>query len=47
MKLSPLSAAVLSVLAANPVHAESEVYHFEEVIVTANKIEQPLTEVAG
>ncbi|PMO05898.1 ligand-gated channel [Vibrio splendidus] len=47
MKLSPLSAAVLSVLAANLVHAESEVYHFEEVIVTANKIEQPLSEVAG
>lgn len=47
MKLSPLSAAVLSVLAANVVHAESEVYHFEEVIVTANKIEQPLSEVAG
>lgn len=47
MKLSPLSAAVLSVLAANLVHAESEVYHFEEVVVTANKIEQPLSEVAG
>ena len=47
MKLSPLSAAVLSVLAANLVHAESEVYHFEEVVITANKIEQPLSEVAG
>ena len=47
MKLSPLSAAVLSVLAANVVHAESEVFEFEEVVVTANKIEQPLSEVAG
>jgi len=47
MKLSPLSAAVLSVLAANVVHAESEVFQFEEVVVTANKIEQPLSEVAG
>ncbi|MGF1709599.1 TonB-dependent hemoglobin/transferrin/lactoferrin family receptor [Vibrio kagoshimensis] len=47
MKLSPISAAVLSVLAANIVHAESEVYQFEEVVVTANKIEQPLSEVAG
>ncbi|MEF1229941.1 hypothetical protein QTO02_21040, partial [Vibrio fortis] len=47
MKLSPLLAAVLSVLAANVVHAESEVFEFEEVVVTANKIEQPLSEVAG
>ncbi|MBW3695455.1 TonB-dependent hemoglobin/transferrin/lactoferrin family receptor [Vibrio sp. T187] len=47
MKLSPISAAVLSVLAANFVHAKSEVSQFEEVVVTANKIEQPLSEVAG
>lgn len=47
MKLSPISAAVLSVLAANLAHAESDVYQFEEVVVTANKIEQPLSEVAG
>ncbi|KQB03610.1 ligand-gated channel [Vibrio metoecus] len=47
MKLSPVSAAVLSVLAAGFAHAESEPSHYEEVVVTANRIEQPLSEVAG
>lgn len=47
MKLSPVTAAVLSVLTANFVHANSEVTQFEEVVVTANKIEQPLSKVAG
>ena len=47
MKLTPLSAAVLSVLAAKSVHAESDISMFEEVVVTANQIEQPLSEVAG
>ncbi|RBM31652.1 TonB-dependent hemoglobin/transferrin/lactoferrin family receptor [Vibrio tarriae] len=47
MKLSPVSAAVLSVLAAGFAHAETEPSHYEEVVVTANRIEQPLSEVAG
>lgn len=47
MKLSPVTAAVLSVLAANFVHANSELTHFDEVVVTANKVDQPLSEVAG
>ncbi|HGY9610408.1 TonB-dependent hemoglobin/transferrin/lactoferrin family receptor [Vibrio harveyi] len=47
MKLTPVSAAVLSVLAASQVHAESNVFSMEEVVVTANKIEQPLSKVAG
>ncbi|WP_394246290.1 TonB-dependent hemoglobin/transferrin/lactoferrin family receptor [Vibrio profundi] len=47
MKLLPISAAVLQVLAANVVHANSEYSQFEEVVVSANKIEQPLSEVAG
>lgn len=42
MKLSPVSAAVLSVLAAGFAHAETEPSHYEEVVVTANRIEQPL-----
>ncbi|EKM31637.1 tonB-dependent Receptor Plug domain protein, partial [Vibrio harveyi] len=42
-----MSAAVLSVLAASQVHAESNVFSMEEVVVTANKIEQPLSKVAG
>ncbi|MUL03904.1 TonB-dependent hemoglobin/transferrin/lactoferrin family receptor [Aliivibrio fischeri] len=47
MKLSPITAAVLSVLTANFVHANSEVTQFDEVVVTANKVEQPLSKVAG
>lgn len=47
MKLTPVSAAVLSVLAANFVHAENDHTVMEEVVVTANQIEQPLSEVAG
>ena len=47
MKLTPVSAAVLSVLAASQVHAESKVFSMEEVVVTANKIDQPLSKVAG
>ncbi len=47
MKLSPVSAAVLSVLAAGCAHAETEPSHYEEGVVTANRIEQPLSEVAG
>lgn len=47
MKLSPVSAAVLSVLAAGFAHAETEPSHYEEVVVTANRIEQPLSEVAA
>lgn len=47
MKLTPVSAAVLSVLAASQVHAKSDVFSMEEVVVTANRIEQPVSEVAG
>ncbi|EKZ8662100.1 TonB-dependent hemoglobin/transferrin/lactoferrin family receptor [Vibrio alginolyticus] len=47
MKLTPVSAAVLSVLAASQVHAESKVFSMDEVVVTANKIDQPLSKVAG
>ncbi len=47
MKLSPITAAVLSVLTANLVHANSEVTQFDEVVVTANKVKQPLSKVAG
>ncbi|MEF1340306.1 TonB-dependent receptor plug domain-containing protein, partial [Vibrio rotiferianus] len=47
MKLTPVSAAVLSVLAASQVHAESKIFSMEEVVVTANKIDQPLSKVAG
>ncbi|MCR9985959.1 TonB-dependent hemoglobin/transferrin/lactoferrin family receptor [Vibrio antiquarius] len=47
MKLTPVSAAVLSVLAASQVHAKSDVFSMEEVVVTANRIEQPMSELAG
>ncbi|HCG8267500.1 TPA: TonB-dependent hemoglobin/transferrin/lactoferrin family receptor [Vibrio parahaemolyticus] len=47
MKLTPVSAAVISVLAASQVHAKSDVFSMEEVVVTANRIEQPVSEVAG
>ncbi|MDF2152676.1 TonB-dependent hemoglobin/transferrin/lactoferrin family receptor [Vibrio sp. CAU 1672] len=47
MKLTPVSAAVLSVLAASQVHAKSDVYSMQEVVVTANRIEQPVSKVAG
>lgn len=47
MKLNPVCAAVLSVLAANVVHAQENLAVMEEVVVTANRIEQPISEVAG
>ncbi|HHX8499489.1 TonB-dependent hemoglobin/transferrin/lactoferrin family receptor [Vibrio diabolicus] len=47
MKLTPVSAAVLLVLAASQVHAKSDVFSMEEVVVTANRIEQPMSELAG
>ncbi|AXN34404.1 TonB-dependent hemoglobin/transferrin/lactoferrin family receptor [Vibrio coralliilyticus] len=47
MKLSQVNVAVLSALAAGFVHAESGVSTFEEVIVTANKYEENLSETAG
>lgn len=47
MKLNPVCAAVLSVLAANVVHAQENLAVMEEVVVTANRIEQPISKVAG
>ncbi|MBF4282644.1 TonB-dependent receptor plug domain-containing protein, partial [Vibrio anguillarum] len=47
MKLSPITAAVLSVLAVGSVHAEFSLTKLEEVVVSANKVEQPLSKVAG
>ncbi|USD42881.1 TonB-dependent hemoglobin/transferrin/lactoferrin family receptor [Vibrio sp. SCSIO 43135] len=47
MKLSLVNAAVLTALAAGQVHAESDVITFEEVVVTANKYEESLSETAG
>ncbi len=39
MKLSPITAAVLSVLAVGSVHAEFSLTKLEEVVVSANKVE--------
>ncbi|OLQ81632.1 ligand-gated channel [Photobacterium proteolyticum] len=47
MKFSRVNVAVLTALAAGLVHAEDSVSMFEEVVVTANKYEESLSETAG
>ncbi|WP_394143291.1 TonB-dependent hemoglobin/transferrin/lactoferrin family receptor [Vibrio atypicus] len=47
MKLTRVNVAVLTALATGFVHAESDVSLFDEVIVTANKYEEPLSKTAG
>ncbi|ELR65636.1 TonB-dependent heme receptor HutR [Photobacterium marinum] len=47
MNLSRVSVAVLTALTTGFVHAESGVSTFDEVVVTANKYEENLSETAG
>lgn len=47
MKLAPVAIAVLNVLAVQAVCAQEELTYIEEVLVTANKIEQPISKTPG